>query len=327
MEIWIWFDENEGILSGIAAALVIFGALSTVGRGFVLGLLGFNKPQQKITLAELSKPSPHKIQFANSDGVKIAYTEQGKTSPDLIVTPGIISNLHVLSNLPPIRDTMSGLAKFSRVINFDKRGQGLSDPVAEVASLGERVKDIGAVANAGGSDRFVLMGISEGGPMSICYAVENPDRVKGLILFGTTPRFSRSDDYPIGMSDRTLNHLSQNWTTGAARDIFFPSISREVMADDTYRALEKLLSDRRSLNQIVEYMKSLDVRDLLHKVSCPTLVIHFSGDLAVPLHMGRYLADHIPNARFLELAGVDHADLASAPSAITEIRDFMRALD
>ena len=66
MEIWIWFDENEGILSGIAAALVIFGALSTVGRGFVLGLLGFNKPQQKITLAELSKPSPHKIQFANS---------------------------------------------------------------------------------------------------------------------------------------------------------------------------------------------------------------------------------------------------------------------
>ena len=286
MEIWIWFDENEGILSGIAAALVIFGALSTVGRGFVLRLFGFNKRQNEITLAELSKPSPHKVQFANSDGVKIAFTEQGKTSPDLIITPGIISNLHFFSNLPPIRDTMAGLAKFSRVINFDKRGQGLSDPVAEVASLGERVKDIGAVADAGGADRFVLMGISEGGPMSISYAVENPDRVRGLILFGTTPRFSRSDDYPIGMSERTFNHLSQNWTTGAARDIFFPSISRDVMADDTYRAFEKLLSDRRSLNQIVEYMKSLDVRDLLHRVSCPTLVIHFSGDLAVPLHMG-----------------------------------------
>ena len=139
MEIWVWFDENEGILSGIAAALVIFGALSTVGRGFVLRLFGFNKPQNEITLAELSKPSPHKVQFANSDGVKIAFTEQGKTSPDLIVTPGIISNLHVFSNLPPIRDTMKGLAKFSRVINFDKRGQGLSDPVAEVASLGERI--------------------------------------------------------------------------------------------------------------------------------------------------------------------------------------------
>ena len=133
MEIWIWFDENEGILSGIAAALVIFGALSTVGRGFVLRLFGFNKRQNEITLAELSKPSPHKVQFANSDGVKIAFTEQGKTSPDLIITPGIISNLHVFSNLPPIRDTMAGLAKFSRVINFDKRGQGLSDPVAEVA--------------------------------------------------------------------------------------------------------------------------------------------------------------------------------------------------
>jgi len=327
VDLWLWFEDNEGVLSGIAAAMVILGAFSTVGRSFVMRLFGVNGGQRQITLTELSKPSPFPIQFAHSEGVKIAYTVQGKTSPDLLVTPGLISNLHVSANLPPIRDTMTGLAKFARVINFDKRGQGLSDPVAEAASLSERVKDIGAVADAADSDRFVLMGISEGGPMSVSYAVENPDRVKGLILFGTTPRFSRSDDYPIGMSDRTLDNLSQVWTTGEARDIFFPSIGREVMDDDTYRGFEKLLSDRRSMIQIVEYMKSLDVRELLPKVACPTLVVHFSGDLAVPLHMGRYLADHIPGARFLELAGVNHADLASAPTAIAELREFIRSVD
>lgn len=325
MDIWTWFSENEKVLSGIAAAFVILGAFSTIGRSFLLRLLGFDKPMRRISLAELSKPSPHPIQFADSDGVKIAFTEQGQKTPDLIVAPGIISNLHVSANLPPIRDTMGGLAKFARVINFDKRGQGLSDPVSQVATLSERVKDIGAVAEAANVDSFYLMGISEGGPMSVRYAVENPDRVKGLILFGTTPRFSRSEDYPIGMSARTLDGLGEAWTTAVSRDIFFPSISRDMMDDDTYRGFEKLLSDRRSMGQIVEYMKTLDVRDILSDVKCPTLVVHFSGDLAVPLHMGRYLADHIPHARFLELAGVDHADLANAPTAIKEIRDFIRA--
>lgn len=326
MEIWDWFTENEKLLSGLAAALVILGAFATVGRNFFLQIiinLGV-KPSKKVTLSDLSAPSPHAIKFANSDGVNIAYTVFGKNSTDLLVTPGIISNIHVSSNLRPLRETMKALSNFCRIINFDKRGQGLSDPVATTSSLSERVKDIEAVADAANTQKFVLMGISEGGPMSIKFAVDNPDRVNGLILFGTTPRFSRADDYAIGISDQSLDALAELWGTAAAREILFPSITREEIDDETYKGMEMLLADKRSMKQIVEYMKTFDVRELLDQVSCPTLVVHFSGDLAVPARMGRYLANGIPNSEYLEIAGVDHCDLAQAPDAIKRIKEFVK---
>ena len=323
MSFWDWFQENEAVLSGIAATLVISGALATLGRDFLKRIFRSAESSKHLSLTELSSPSPFPIEFAKCDGVNIAYNVQGQKQPTLLVSPGIISNLHVSSNLPPIKNTMAALAKFSKIINFDKRGQGLSDPVSKVATMSERVQDIESVADATASDEFYLMGISEGGPMSVQFAVENPSRVKGLILFGTTPRFTRSDDYPIGLSERALDSVGQNWGEAVARDILFPSISRTVMDDDTYRGFEKLLADRRSIIQIVEYMKTLDVRELLSGIECPTLVIHFSGDLAVPLRMGRYLADHIPNAEFLEIAGVDHCDLGNAPEAIDRIRSFV----
>lgn len=326
MDIWDWFSDNEKLLSGLAAALVIIGAFATVGRNFFLQIiisLG-SKPSKKITLSDLSSPSPHTIQFANSDGVNIAYTVFGKSSPDLVVTPGIISNIHVSSNLKPLRETMNALSNFCRVINFDKRGQGLSDPVANASSLAERVKDIEAVANAAKTEKFVLMGISEGGPMSIKYAVDNPNRVAGLILFGTTARFSRADDYAIGISEQSLDGLADLWGTASARDILFPSITRDEIDDETYKGMEMLLADKRSMKQIVEYMKTFDVRDLLSQVACPTLIVHFSGDLAVPARMGRYLANGIPNSEYLEIAGVDHCDLAQAPNGIKRIKKFVR---
>ena len=323
-----WISDNETLLNGVAAVVVIIGFLGAIGQKFfsqtVYGRNSQNK-LGKITLSKLSSPSPFPIRFANSEGINIAFNEQGQNGPTILVTPGIISNLHISSNLPPIKSTMQSLAKFARVVNFDKRGQGLSDPISKVASIDERIKDISSVADNSNSEKFFLMGISEGGPMTIQFAVENPSRVLGLILFGTTAKFSRGDDYPIGISDNALNSLASMWGTGAARDIFFPSLSRAVIDDETYRGFEKLLADKRSMGQIVEYMKMLDVRPLLERVSCPTLVIHFTGDLAVPIRMGRYLADTIPAAQFLEIAGVDHCDLGNAPTAIKAIKNLISA--
>ena len=323
-----WISNNESLLSGIAAVVVIFGFIAAISRLFLTSMRkgsGKSTSAQKITLSELSSPSPYPIQFADSDGVKVAFNTHGIDKPTLIVTPGIISNLHVSSHLPPIKETMEALAQFSKVINFDKRGQGLSDPTSEAASMEERVKDIACIADHTNSDKFFLMGISEGGPMSVKYAVENPARVSGLILFGTTAKFSRSDDYPMGLSNGTFERLIQAWGTGTGRDIFFPSISRDVIDDDAYKGFEKLLSNRRSMSQMVAYMKTLDVRPILSKIQCPTLVIHFTGDLAVPVRMGRYLADNIPNSKFIEIAGVDHCDLGNAPGAISEIRQFLNS--
>jgi pimeloyl-ACP methyl ester carboxylesterase len=321
-----WIADNENLLNGIAAVVVIFGFFGAISRTLLTKIRSggvASNSVEKITLSQLSSPSPYPIEFANSDGVNIAFSRFGRDDPTLIVTPGIISNLHVTSHLPPIKQTMNELAKFSKVVNFDKRGQGLSDPTSEVATIEERVKDIACIANQTNTDKFFLMGISEGGPMSIKYAVENPARVSGLILFGTTAKFSRSEDYPLGFSDRSLEGLVQAWGTGSGRDIFFPSIPRNVIDDDTYKGFEKLLADRRSMSQIVTYMKTLDVRPLLDKIRCPTLVIHFTGDLAVPVRMGRDLADKIPNSKFMEIAGVDHCDLGNASEAISEIRKML----
>ena len=202
-----WISSNESLLSGIAAVVVIFGFIAAISRPFLKKMWkngGKSNNAKKITLSELSSPSPYPIQFADSDGVKLAFNSFGLSEPTLIVTPGIISNLHVSSHLPPIKETMKALAKFSKVINFDKRGQGLSDPTSEAATMEERVKDIACIADQTNTNQFFLMGISEGGPMSIKYAIENPTRVSGLILFGTTAKFSRSEDYPMGISNRSF---------------------------------------------------------------------------------------------------------------------------
>jgi len=326
MDVATFIEDNESLLSALAALTVMLGYFSTIGKNFITRIFRSNsesKRNKRITLSQLSAPSPHAIQYAQSDKVNIACTVFGQIKPTLIVTPGIISNLHVASNLPPIRDTMNALSSFARVVNFDKRGQGLSDPTNAVASMDERVRDIGCVANHTNSEKFFLMGISEGGPMSIQYAVENPERVSGLILFGTTARFSRSEDFPMGFTDSTLDSLVDAWGTGSGRHIFFPSISDEVIDDATYKGFELLMADRRSMNQIVSYMKTLDVRPLLEKVKCPTLIIHFTGDLAVPIRMGRYLHSGIAGSEFLEIAGVDHCDLATSPQAINKIKAFI----
>lgn len=130
------------------------------------------------------------------------------------------------------------------------------------------------------------------------------------------------EDFPIGVPERGLDALAASWGTGALRDIFFPGISREVMDDETYRGFEKLVSTRSSIRQLVAYMKETDVRNLLPNIQCPSLVIHFSGDLAVPSRMGRALAESLPNAEFLEVGGVDHADLTQSSEAVARFREF-----
>ena len=161
MEISTWISNNETLLNGLAAVIVIFGFLGAIGRTLFKGLRDESRKashSNKITLAELSSPSPYRIEFANSEGVNIAYSRVGDSGPPLIVTPGIISNLHVTSHLPPIRETMNSLAEFAKIINFDKRGQGLSDPTSQVATMEERVKDISCIADTTQTEKFFLMG-------------------------------------------------------------------------------------------------------------------------------------------------------------------------
>ncbi len=327
-----WISNNESLLSGAAAIIVLLGVIASA-LGILLRRLASKRDADQqaandavITLKDLSAPAPYPIHYAESDGLRIAYTVFGDGPRNILMAPGLISHLNIVSHMPPIRDSMLALSTFSRVLCFDKRGQGLSDPCLNVPDLQERVHDIEAVIDAAEMQKVILLGVSEGGPMCVKFAHDHPDRVEGLILLGTTARWLQGDDFPAGIEEAMLDSAVQAWGTGAMRNIFFPSISLEKMDEDTYQGFEHLIATRHSIEQIMDFMKNLDVRPLLPQLTCPTLVIHFSGDLAVPVRLGRAMADAIPNAEFLELPGIDHCDLSQAPEGVERVRQFAEAL-
>ena len=162
--------------------------------------------------------------------------------------------------------------------------------------------------------------------MCIHFATTRPERVRGLILAGTTARWKQSEDFPQGIPVETLQRLSKLWGKGTLRAIFYPGLTREVMSDDTYRAVEKIIAGPQGMQQVVDQIIDFDVRDLLPNIEVPTLVVHFSGDLAVPLRLGRMLAEEIPKAEFLEVNAVDHADFARSPEAMDRIVEFCQRI-
>jgi pimeloyl-ACP methyl ester carboxylesterase len=229
-------------------------------------------------------------------------------------------------NLPVTRKTFAGLEEFAHVVVFDKRGQGLSDPTMSSPNLEERTNDIEAVMDDAGIDHCILLGVSEGGPMCLHFAYTHPDRVQAMVLVGTTARWVQSEDFPIGLPQSALEQLPRAWGRGVLRDLFFPSISRGELDDDTYRSFENLIASPKSVRQIVDMMIGTDVRPLLPEIRVPALIVHFTGDLAVPIRLGRHLADNIPNAEFLEVNAVDHVDIAESPEALARIREFCMAV-
>ncbi|MFT4872957.1 alpha/beta fold hydrolase [Congregibacter sp.] len=331
-----WLTENESILSGAAAmaalAGILFSAFALIGKRMTKSRLEASTTasaaaEKPMSLKELTAPAPYAIHYAQSDGLRIAYAKMGSGPYNIMVAPGIISHLNITANMPSIRDTFNAVGEFGNVVTFDKRGQGLSDPCVDPPDVVQRVHDIEAVLDAAGLDKVVLFGISEGGPMSVKFAHEHPERVQGLVLLGSTACWLQGANCPGGIEESMLDRLAAVWGTGVLRRVFFPSISQAQMSDEVYKAFERLIATRSSVRQIVEYIKRTDVRDLLPQISCPTLVIHFSGDLAVPVRMGRAMADAIPNAEFVELPGIDHADLSSAPEGLAKVRQFVEMVN
>lgn len=344
-ELGVWIAANETLLSGIAAIIAVAGVIISP----IVMYANRRRPKQspdrerspaakteaepgaprpkRLSYQDLVVPAPYPIQFAQAQGGRIAYAQLGEGEPPIFLTPGVVSHLHVLANLPTFHRLTMELTKIGQLTVYDKRGQGLSDPVMAAQSLAERCADLGLVMDAAGLDSAVLFGISEGGPMSIQYAIDNPDRVRGLILGGTTARWLQSEDYPIGIPGEDLDMVKKVWGHGQLRDVFFPSLSREMMDDETFCAMERLLASRQSIENIVEFLKTTDVRELLPRLQVPTLVVHFTGDLSMPVRMGRALAEAIPGARFLEVAGSDHADFSTSPEAMQAIREFCEGLN
>ncbi|HEU5193191.1 MAG TPA: adenylate/guanylate cyclase domain-containing protein [Methylomirabilota bacterium] len=249
------------------------------------------------------------VKYAKSGDVSIAYAVSG-SGPDVVIVPGWVSNVESMWSEPFAAPFLHRLARFSRLIMLDRRGTGLSDRVSEMPSIEERMDDVRAVMDAAGSQRAVLFGISEGGPMCITFAATYPERTSALALYGTFARLTTAEDYPIGVPPEELDafttYTADHWGTGASMRVFSPSLAGDDAARAAWARLERLSVSPAGVRTMLRTTGVTDVRNILPVLRVPTLVLHRRDDRPVPIALGRYVADHIAGARFVMLPGADH---------------------
>jgi pimeloyl-ACP methyl ester carboxylesterase len=266
--------------------------------------------------------------YARSGELSIAYRTFGQGPPDLVIAPGFVSHVEEIWRSRYLSRAPRALAEFGRVILFDKREQGLSDRVGRPPTIEEMVDDIVAVLDAAGSERAAVLGVSEGGPMAILFAATHPDRCSHLLLWGTYARASKAPDYPDGFEPEVFetwgNILRDRWGGPVAIEIFAPSWVGNAEAEEDWARLLRLGTSPSGATGLTRLYRELDVRDALPLISAPTLVMHPRDDALVPIALGRYVADHIPGARWHEVPVADHLTSAVEPELfVPEIEEFV----
>jgi pimeloyl-ACP methyl ester carboxylesterase len=270
-------------------------------------------------------------QYAKSGDTSIAYQVVGEGPIDLVLVLGFSTHLELQWESPPFARFFERISSFSRLILFDKRGTGLSDPVAEVPTLEQRVDDVRAVMDAAGSQRAALFGISEGGPMSVLFAATHPDRATALVLYGAMGRTTEAPDYPWASPAEALREsaaefIAPYWGQQAEGmvELFSPSLAGDPQAVEFTARLERSAASPAMVQQIFEMFLDIDVRDILPTIQVPTLVLHRHGDRVVNRRAGKEVAERIPGARYVELSGIDHVPWAGdSESVLGEAEEFL----
>jgi class 3 adenylate cyclase len=255
----------------------------------------------------------------------------GDAPIDLVLVLGFATHLELQWEGPPFARFCERLSSFARLLIFDKRGTGLSDPVAEVPTLEQRIDDVGAVMDAAGSERAALFGISEGGPMCALFAATHPERASALVLHGAMGRTTEAPDYPWASPAEALREsaaefIAPYWGQQADGmvELFAPSLADDPEAVELVTRLERHAASPAMVQQIFEMFLDIDVRGILPTIRVPTLVLHRHGDRAVNRRAGQELARQIPGARYVELPGIDHLPWAGdSEAALGEIEEFL----
>lgn len=260
-------------------------------------------------------------QYAKSQEVHIAYHVSGGGALDLVYIPGFMTHLELEWENPRVARVLERLGSFARLIRFDKRGTGMSDRVA-IATLEERMDDARAVMDAAGSPWAALLGMSEGGAMSLLFAATYPDRITALVLYGAFAKRLWSPDYPVGVPqlDRQtyLNQIEQQWSGDADLSIIAPSLVQDLEARQWFRTYRRMAGSPGAALAVARMNTEIDVRHLLPAIRVPTLILHRTGDRDVAVENGRYLAAHIPGARYVELPGSDHSPFVGDTDALVD---------
>lgn len=256
--------------------------------------------------------SPVRTRYAHIGDASVAYQAFGEGPHQVLLVPGFVSNVEHCWTIPSIVRIFERFASYAHFVQFDKRGSGMSDPLPEVPTLDARLDDALAVMDAAGLERAHLVGISEGGPLSLMLAASHPDRVASITMYGSTARYTRAPDYPIGLPERLFEReqvrhtLFDHWEEGPMLDVFAPSVQNDPVWREVWGGFLRAGGSPAMAMQTLEAVASIDVRDLLPSIRQPALVIHRKGDRALSIECARDTAAHLPDARLIELEGDDH---------------------
>lgn len=269
--------------------------------------------------------------YAITNGRHIAYQVVGEGPFDLVFVPNWVTNIDVMWDLPPCARYLRRLASFSRLILFDKRGSGVSDPVslAEPPSLEQWMDDIRVVLDAAGSSRAALLGDTDGGQMALLFTATYPERTSALVLVNASARVARGDDYRIGLPrkllDQILENLSRTWGTGDILDLSGPELAKDPGLKAAFGRYQRLAMPPGTVQATYGGILESDVRSVLPAIRVPTLVIHREGNLMLRPDHGRYLAEKIDGARYVELPGSDFFPWYAGDfdSVLDEVQEFL----
>ena len=270
----------------------------------------------------------HTTRYTRSGALHIAYNVAGEESEDIVYVPTWIGQIEVLAEEPTIAAFLGRMCTFARLISFDRRGAGLSDPWLGFPTLEDQMDDVLAVMDAAGSERATLMGSLEGGPLAMLFAATHPDRVSGLILYATFARSRWAPDYDWPPSDEErrlrVEAAIEQWGSGGVPAGLAPGRVNDPAFVEWAGKMERYSASPGVISQIMEAMGHTDVRPVLPTINVPTLVMHRSEDSFLMVEHGRYLGEHIPGARYVELEGADSLfSVGDSDAILGEIEEFV----
>jgi class 3 adenylate cyclase/pimeloyl-ACP methyl ester carboxylesterase len=267
--------------------------------------------------------------YVKSDDIHVAYQVLGEGPLDLLLVPGFVSHIEAVWQSVEASAFLRRLASFCRLILFDKRGTGMSDRGSQNFTLEQRMHDVRAILDEVGSQRAVLFGVSEGGPMSLLYAATYPERTAALVLYGTYAKRSWTPDYPWGWKDEQwdafLGNMERNWGTpeGISVAMWAPSFAKDRHTAERMASYYRAAASPGAAVAIMRMNRDIDVRDVLPAIRTPTLVLHRAAERVLEVAHARYLARHIAGAKLVELPGADHVWWADGGALLDPIEQFL----
>ena len=268
------------------------------------------------------------FEYALIGDVHLAYQVVGEGPPDILFIWGPYSNIEVIWEYPPARRTLERFSSIGRLIQFDRRGTGLSDRAVPLPTLEEQMDDVVAVLDAVGSEKVVLIGGGDAAMMTALFAATHPERTSALIISDGRARVTVTDDFPWAFTEQQWQSIrslvGDQWGRGVSQIVAAPT----TMGDETVRRwwarVERMSLGPGDVTRMFDALVNTDVRAVLPTIQVPTLVMHRTGDQFSVIEQGRYFAEHIPGAKFVELPGEDHAGWeGDAGPGNDEIEEFI----